>query len=107
MAKGKGGSGDKKDNTNKVAQTAKLREARKVRQKKREAADRLKVLRRAADGNVSRTKMKVKSGLTLITGAKGGSQKCLRKMLRNGLLVEQGDKLVPGPQSKEFIELHS
>lgn len=89
-------SGDKKDNTNKVAQTVKLRAARKVRQKKRDEAPQKKVLRRAAEGNVSwETKPNKETNGIFVISAKGGSKSLLRKMVAMNLLRVNGNKLVP------------
>ena len=91
----------KSDGVAKASATAKNREARKVRQEKRDSAAVKKVLRRAAEGLVSwNAKSNEKGGLFIIS-CKGGNRKLLRGMVNEGLLqVVDGKKLVPADGHK-------
>jgi hypothetical protein len=86
----------KSDGAAKALATTRNRDARKIRQEKRDGAAVKKVLRRAAEGNVSwNAKSNEKGGLFIIS-CKGGNRKLLRGMVNKGLLrVVDGKKLVP------------
>jgi hypothetical protein len=93
---GKSKSSTKKDNTNKPVQTAKLREDRKVRQAKRDAASEAQALRRAAEGNVSWDAEPSKNGTGIyVKSSKGASQSMIRRLISVGKLKVSGSKLIP------------